>query len=169
MKISQAFPSDYMKAETDIGPNGQDLSLVISGVSMADLGGGEMKPVLHFSNHQRGLVLNKTNANTIADIYGDDTDAWLGKTIQVGSQWVEFQGRQVLGLRVRPVFPNSPQAMAQQAQAPVQQQPQQAAPVPAQPQNYQQPDPVAQAMRQQPQQPAQAPQGVDPMSDEIPF
>ena len=39
--------------------------------------------VLYFSDHAKGLVLNKTNANTLQEIYGADTDSWQGQTIRL--------------------------------------------------------------------------------------
>jgi len=61
MKIGAAFPGQFIKA-ADL--QGKRVSVVIDRVEMEDIG-GETKPVVHFRNKERGLVLNKTNANAI--------------------------------------------------------------------------------------------------------
>ena len=66
---------------------------------------------MYFDKREKGMVLNKTNARTIGDVYGDDTDAWVGAPIEVFSMKVDFQGRMVDGLRIR-VPPPKRQAAA---------------------------------------------------------
>ncbi len=103
MKISAAFPSNYIKA-SDL--NGKPWDMKIRAVAMEDLGQGndkESKPVLYFDSAQKGLVLNKTNANTIVNSYGDDTGNWTGKDIQVFPTTTEFKGETVDAIRVRVV------------------------------------------------------------------
>lgn len=104
MKISEAFPAKYLSAEADI-PDDGDLIVTISDCVMEELGQGDnkdSKPVLYFSDHDKGLALNKTNANTIAGVLGSqDTDEWIGKKIALFATEVDFQGRQVLAIRVR--------------------------------------------------------------------
>ncbi len=103
MKISTAFPSNYIKA-SDL--NGKPWDMKIRTVAMEDLGQGsdkESKPVLYFDGVQKGLVLNKTNATNIAKVYGDDTGNWTGKDIQVFPTTTEFKGETVDAIRVRVV------------------------------------------------------------------
>ena len=97
MRISQAFPSNYIKA-ADL--QGQVVRAVITDCQLEDLG-GESKPVLRFQDKEKGMVLNKTNATTLADAFGDDTSGWRGKVIEIFSARVSFQGRMVDGLQVR--------------------------------------------------------------------
>ncbi len=111
MRISAAFPSTYLKA-TDLG--GRNISVSIDRVVMEDLG-SEEKPVVYFQGAQKGLVLNKTNANTIASVYGDDTTAWQGQPVVLVEAMVDFQGRSVAAIRVR--MPQAvPRAAAPRAQ-----------------------------------------------------
>jgi hypothetical protein len=77
-------------------------------------GNGEPKPVLHFEGKDKGMVLNKTNANKIAEIFGDDTDSWAGGQIVYTKQWFPFQGNTVPAIRVR-VAPNKAQQKVQQS------------------------------------------------------
>lgn len=100
MKLSEAFPSDYLKA-TDL--NGQSVIVRISAVELVELGKGrekESKLLISFLNKKKQLVCNKTNAGTIAKLYGDDTDAWVGQPITLQPREVEFQGDMVLAIRV---------------------------------------------------------------------
>src|SRR6516162_8348219 len=61
----------------------------------------EKKPVLWFTNDERGLVLNKTNIRTLAGAYGDPMKDWIGKIIVVFPTMANFRGRMVDALRVR--------------------------------------------------------------------
>jgi hypothetical protein len=45
--------------------------------------------------------MNRTNAERLAHKFGDDTKEWRGKSIEVYSELVNFQGRSVEGLRAR--------------------------------------------------------------------
>lgn len=96
MRISAAFPSQYLKS-ADL--QGRRVKVTMSHVNMEDVG-GDPKPILYFIGKEKGLVLNKTNANNIAMIYGDDTDAWSGQTIELVEAMVDFQGRTVPAIRV---------------------------------------------------------------------
>src|SRR5690606_38448807 len=73
MKLSDAFPSTFLKA-ADL--NGQRAVVIVSHVKFEDIG-GDHKPLVYFKGKDKGLVLNKTNGNMIAEISGDDdTDNW---------------------------------------------------------------------------------------------
>ena len=97
MKVSDAFPSDYLKA-ADIG--NQQVKVLISHVEMRDVG-DDNKPVVFFQNKKKGVVLNVTNANAIAQFYGDDMDVWAGHEIILFTMMVSYQGRMQPGIRVR--------------------------------------------------------------------
>lgn len=100
MRISSAFPSKYLKA-SDI-PEGREIALQIDDVRMENMEQSrDEKPVLYFIDKTKGLVLNVTNGNTLADVYGDDTDAWHGKPVVLFSSTTSFQGKNVPCLRVR--------------------------------------------------------------------
>jgi hypothetical protein len=101
MNIDAAFPSKYLKA-ADIGET--DLALTIKEVVMETVGQGEEaegKPIIYFNETEKGLVLNKTNTNTIKGLYSAETDNWVGKTIALFATEVDFAGKQTLALRVR--------------------------------------------------------------------
>lgn len=97
MRISSAFPSDYLKA-SDL--QGRAVTVTMSHVTMVDLN-GEPKPVLHFQGKERGMILNKTNANKITEMFGDDTENWEGGEVILYEAMVDFQGKTVPAIRVR--------------------------------------------------------------------
>jgi hypothetical protein len=49
----------------------------------------------------RAFVLNKTNANAIADALGEDTQDWRDGEILLFETRVEFQGKMMAGIRCR--------------------------------------------------------------------
>ena len=101
MKISQAFPSKWLKAD-DL--QGREVKVQIQSCTLEQVSDGEdkeTKPVLYFTGKQRGLMMNKTNAARIADAYGDDTDGWVGKDVILFPDKTSFQGRIVDCIRVR--------------------------------------------------------------------
>ena len=73
MKVSDAFPSEFLKA-ADIGQS--QVKVLISHVELREMTDGENKPVVFFGNKKKGVILNVTNANAIAQYYGDDMDHW---------------------------------------------------------------------------------------------
>jgi hypothetical protein len=75
--------------------------LRISNVKRETLQDGESKFVVYFSNSQQGLVLNKTNGRAIRDMYGPQTEKWVGKTIVLFATICDFGGRSVNCIRVR--------------------------------------------------------------------
>jgi hypothetical protein len=107
MNINNAFPSKWLKSgDAEEG----DLHLTIRDVVMEDIGSGENqehKPVLYFHETDKGMVLNKTNADTISKLYTPETDNWIGKPISVFATEVDFAGKQTLALRVRLRAPKS--------------------------------------------------------------
>jgi hypothetical protein len=91
----------FIKA-SDLG--GRDVSFTIAGVDVQELGTGaqkERKPVLHFSDSQQRLPLNKTNTAILSQMFGDDTDRWIGRRVTLFSDQAMFQGRPVMAVRIR--------------------------------------------------------------------
>lgn len=102
MKVSDIAPSKYLKADVDVPEEGV-ITLTITDVSMEEMGQGADKKsnaVVYFKEVEKGLVLNKTNMNMIATFYGDETDDWEGKQINLVSTDVEYQGKRMRGIRV---------------------------------------------------------------------
>jgi hypothetical protein len=97
MKMSEEFPSKWLKA-ADL--QGREVKVIMSNCERETIG-DDQKPVLYFKGKEKGVVLNKTNAQVIADFYGDDTADWYDQPIILFSVMTEFQGRATPGLRVR--------------------------------------------------------------------
>ena len=118
MKVSDAFPSEFLKA-ADIGQS--QVKVLISHIELREMTDGENKPVVFFQNKKKGVVLNVTNANAIAQYYGDDMDLWTGKWIVLFTMMVSFQGRMQPGIRVRIPGPGEGGTAQAPKPAPVQQ------------------------------------------------
>jgi hypothetical protein len=102
MKLNAMYPSKYLKAD-DITT---DRVLTISAIKLEQLGEErETKPVLEFRECDQALVLAKTNALTLAAMYGEDSDLWIGKAITIYATKVPFGGRLVNSIRVRSDMP----------------------------------------------------------------
>ena len=97
MKISEEFPSKYLKA-ADLG--GKEAKVIMQNVEKEKLG-DDMKLVLYFKGKEKGVVLNKTNSNTICDSYGDDTEDWFDQPLILFSVMVDFQGKVQPAIRCR--------------------------------------------------------------------
>ena len=97
MKITDEFPSKYLRAD-DLG--GREVKVIMANVEREKLG-TDMKPVLYFKGKEKGVVLNKTNANTISDAYGDETEDWFGQEIILFSVMADFQGKVGPAIRCR--------------------------------------------------------------------
>jgi hypothetical protein len=92
----------YLKAQQL--PQGRYVPAVIDRVTLERLrgeGGEADRLVVYFVGKQKGLVLNTTNANRIAElIHNKNTDFWTGWTIQLYATMVEFGGKRVPAIRV---------------------------------------------------------------------
>ena len=103
MKLSEMFPSNFLKAQ-DVTDAGGEMDLKIFNVEMkefdTDEGGKEKKAVLIFANDKR-MVLNKTNAGLIAQMFGDDTDQWLNQNVTLVVQDVPFGNKTVPAIRIK--------------------------------------------------------------------
>lgn len=97
MKISEEFPSKYLKA-SDLG--GREVRIIMGRVEREEIN-SDKRLVLYFKGKEKGLVLNKTNGNTIGDGYGDDTDDWYDQPIILFSVKTDYQGKVVDAIRCR--------------------------------------------------------------------
>jgi hypothetical protein len=73
--------------------------------------------VVYFVGKEKGVVLNKTNANKIVAIAGsDDTDDWHGVTVALYATEVEFQGDTVEAIRIKAPAQPKPAAVRKPTQ-----------------------------------------------------
>jgi hypothetical protein len=97
MKMSEEFTSKYLKA-ADL--QGREVRVTMQNVEREKVG-DDTKPVLYFKGKDKGVVLNRTNAGTIADAYGDDTEDWFDQPLILFSVMVDFQGKVGPAIRCR--------------------------------------------------------------------
>ena len=95
MKLNDFFISNYLKA-SDL--DGKDMVVTIKSIESEEF--EKVKPVAYFEEN-KPLILNLTNAKTIAKLYGENMEDWIGKRIQLFSTEVDFRGNQTLAVRVR--------------------------------------------------------------------
>lgn len=118
MKLKDLYPSRFLKAE-DITDEGGEVRALIKSVKIEELQdperGKEDKPVVYFLRIDKGLVLNKTNAEIIGEAYTDETDNWPGKEVLLVTERVTAFGKTAPAIRIR--IPKK-QAAPAQAEAP---------------------------------------------------
>ena len=105
MRMSEEFPSKYLKADDLMG---REVRVTIARVEREKMG-DDFKPVVYFNGKEKGVVLNKTNAFTIANAYGDETADWFGNDVILFSVMTEYGGKTAPAIRVRlPVARDNP-------------------------------------------------------------
>ena len=96
------FPSNYIGA-ADL--KGRDVTLTIEKIQMDELmlvgGKKQKKPVVYFDKTPKMLVLNKTNAKTIADMHGTEMRTWFGKKVTLFPTDTRCKGKTVPCVRIR--------------------------------------------------------------------
>lgn len=100
MNINSMFPSKYLKAsDADENPTLTIKDVVYEEMKNRD-DQDEQKPVLYFVEVDKGMVLNRTNAKTIANMYGEDTDGWIGERVVLTAVDVDAFGQTQRALRI---------------------------------------------------------------------
>ena len=111
------MPSTYLKKEDFPQPT----RVQIAQFKRETIGKGseeELVLVVYFHGYDQGMVVNKTNANRLVAIFGDDMEAMIGKSVAVHNDPnVDFGGKQVGGLRFM-IETAPPPPMAQPAPMP---------------------------------------------------
>lgn len=105
MKFKDMFPSKYMKGE-DIIDEGGEVRVLIKEVRFEELqdpktNKKEDKPVLYFVRQEKGLVLAKENGRRLVELFGDDSDAWIGKQITLTTERVQAFGETHNSVRIK--------------------------------------------------------------------
>lgn len=98
INMNDAFPSKWLRADDIEG----QIPVTIRNVTMEEIGGDDRKPVVWFDEFDKGMILNKTNANNVSGVYGPDSDAWIGKPMTMATAMVDFQGKSTPALRLYP-------------------------------------------------------------------
>lgn len=98
MELSSVFGGDSLKA-ADL--QGREVTVVIADVKSKEFDNGN-KLIITFQGKKKALICNKTNANRIAYVHGTNTDNWIGKEVILYTDLVDFQGKLVEAIRVKP-------------------------------------------------------------------
>ena len=97
MKITDAFPRRFFRAE-DID---QPVTLEILQVLTERFPNGN-KPIVYFSESEKGLVLNETTFQQIVEATGvDDSEEWSGEKITLVREQVVINNKPTAYIRVR--------------------------------------------------------------------
>ena len=97
--INSLFPSKYLQAADAETP----LHLTIFKVSQETMkqrdGSDALKPVIWFREQTKGMVLNRTNAKFLSDLYGKDYDNWMNQRVTLGVERITAFGETQDALR----------------------------------------------------------------------
>jgi len=87
---------------------GKDVTVTISKVLAGNLtavgGRKSRKPIVYFDGKEKGMIFNKTNSKTVAAMYGNFVEKWVGKkiTLYVSTTRSPEGGNDVECIRIRP-------------------------------------------------------------------
>lgn len=117
MKRSDAFKSNYLgKGDLERPAIATIKEVVIEKVKGDD--GDEEKAVCHFTNGTKPMILNVGNWSTIEAAYGEESDNWRGRQVEVYvDPNVMFGRERVGGVRVRIPIQHVPVSAPQQQHA----------------------------------------------------
>jgi hypothetical protein len=97
------IPSKYLEA---LDLQGKRIPVVIESIGFIELKGNgkeeksERKPLFGLRGKEKGWVLNTTNLESIAEVYGHEADKWIGKTVVIYGTKVRAFGETKLAIRV---------------------------------------------------------------------
>lgn len=103
-----------MKASDFIGGNwvkcpdlqGQEVTVTIENVTAESYEEGDPERlVLQFVGMKKRLGLNSTNTASVAGLWGDETDDWIGKNVTLYPSTCMFQGNRKDCIRIRDARP----------------------------------------------------------------
>lgn len=105
-KISEEFSSNWLKS-ADL--NGKETVVTINSIEIESFkeedGTKKKKVILAFDELDQKLIVNTTNRDVLVELYGDDTDDWVGQKISLYVTKTTFAGKRVDGLRIRDRVP----------------------------------------------------------------
>ena len=101
MNMSEFLKGDSLYlSKDDVPAQGIDASII--GVKVDNVG-DDRKPILGFGGgFLKPMVLNKTNTAILISLFGEDSNVWTGKMVQVYCDpSVSYAGKVTGGLRIR--------------------------------------------------------------------
>lgn len=94
VKVSEIYGGQYLKAD-DIPRQGASDTIAGCRIQEFDDGKQVLCLALRDREDEKELRLNKTNALSLAEHYGDETSEWIGKVVHMMKGKTQFQGKQV--------------------------------------------------------------------------
>jgi hypothetical protein len=106
MRASDFISSKYLSA-SDFDDQPTTWTITAVGSEIIGRDDPQKKPMLQLRDSSgkpagRGLVLNTTNLRILSRAFGDEMEAWVGRTVCISTVWVSFHSEQVRGIRVMP-------------------------------------------------------------------
>lgn len=103
-----ATESKWLKAG-DLKKDGKAIKvkLTIDHAEVVEFKDNTKKLAVMFKGKAKGLVLNKTNAQLIAEQYGEDSNAWANKEVSIYPTTTDFGGERVECIRVEQFVPEA--------------------------------------------------------------
>lgn len=77
-----------------------DITAKIDSISEIELDGND-RLVVTMKGVDKGLVLNRTNGDVLADAFGDELNDWVGKEITLYKDRCQMRGKMVDCVRVK--------------------------------------------------------------------
>lgn len=116
MRVSEMKESKYLTAEgmKDSGPR----VLTIDAIRKEKMNDGKEKWVMSFREVVEGWVLNITNLNILAELFGDETDDWERQKVELYADRVPFGKDMVWGIRCRLPTQKKPNGQGSRRTAP---------------------------------------------------
>lgn len=100
--VSKCYGSRYLKAR-DL--DGQDVTVRIQSAAEGPItspdGKTDQRIVVGFDEFDKPFVLNKTNARSIAEIHGDNSDDWRGQLVTLYPTETPVAGVMTACIRIR--------------------------------------------------------------------
>ncbi len=116
MNKNDIFPSKYLSA-ADLPEEG--MTVTIRSVTEERMQDGERKPIMAFVEAGlKCMIVNVTKWNTLAKLYGDESDDWYGKRIKIRPGEVKFKGEMVACIDVSSRKPDEPKLAAKNGKTP---------------------------------------------------
>ena len=110
MNIDDVYSSgsQWLKSE-DLG--GRSVIVKIESVEAVTLPNEDKQKLeVRFAGSDKALLLNVTNARTIAELYGKDTDEWFGHELELFVMPVQGPNGPTKGIRVKAPAQSAPAA-----------------------------------------------------------